>query len=518
MSGRLPKSFILLFPLSLAASASLQGFGITEVEELAKERAASPYLSSGPKNELPSALTDLNYDQHRAIRNIPEERIWQNEGLPFRLEPIHSGYLFKRPVQLNEVTSGGQVKPINFDRKYFDYSKLVLNEEVDWSSLTGFAGFRIQYPLNGGPAQWDEIGSFAGASYFRILGQDQRYGISARALIINAVNPEAEEEFPDFVEYWLVKPKPSDRHLQVYALLDSPSVTGAFSMRIVPGVNTQIDVNASLFFRNEVNSLGVAPLTSMFFYGENSRERHFSDWRPEIHDSDGLLVESETGEMLWRPLVNGPAIRYTSFATGAAMGFGLMQRDRNFAHYQDLDNPYHKTPSYWVETRGDWPQGSVRLIELPTKYETYDNVVSFFEPDEKPKANVEEPMRLSYILHSKMHFESNLSRDHAAATRVGIDSSFPDTRRFIVDFDGPTLEGLDADSEVFAVIDSSSNGYISENRCFKNLESGGWRVAFKLDTEDDIQSPVELRCFLKLLPEDRTLTETWTYQWTPDQK
>ena len=491
---------------------------MTDLEGLAKERAAAPYVSKGPANELPDALNKLTYDQHRAIRNIGEKRIWQNEGLPFRLEPIHSGYLFKHPVRLNEVTSEGEVKAIAFDREYFDYSGLVLEEEVDWSKLVGFAGFRIQHPLNGGPEQWDEIGSFAGASYFRILGQDQRYGISARALAINAVHPEGPEEFPDFVEYWLVRPKPSDRHLQVYALLDSPSVTGAFSMRIVPGVNTQVDINASLFFREEVYSLGIAPLTSMFFYGENSREHHFSDWRPEIHDSDGLLVESEGGEILWRPLVNDPAIRYSSFATGAARGFGLMQRDRNFSNYQDLDNPYHKTPSYWIEARQGWPEGAARLIELPTKFETYDNVIAFFEPAVAPKPNVEEPMRYSYILHSKMHFESNLSRNHGAATRIGIDPIYPDTRRFVIDFDGPTLEGLDESSQVFAVIDSSSNGYVSENRCFKNPETGGWRVAFKLDTEDDLQEPIELRCFLKILPEDETLTETWTYQWLPERK
>ena len=500
------------------ASISLQGFGMTDLEGLAEDRAAEPYVTEGPENELPAALNDLTYDQHRAIRNVGAERIWQDEGLPFRLEPIHSGYLFRHPVLLNEVTAEGEVKPIPFDQKYFDYSKLVLEGEVDWSSVTGFAGFRLQFPLNKGREQWDEIGSFAGASYFRVLGQDQRYGISARALTINSVHAESAEEFPDFVEYWLVRPKPSDKHLQLYALLDSPSVTGAFSMRILPGVDTQVNVDATLFFREEVLSLGLAPLTSMFFYGENSRERHFSDWRPEIHDSDGLLVESETGEMLWRPLVNDPIIRFSSFTTKSAKGFGLMQRDRNFAHYQDLDNPYHKTPSYWVEARGGWPEGAVRLIELPTEYETYDNVVSFFEPSVTPEVGSEDPMRFSYILHSKMHFESNLSHNHVAATRVGIDASFPDTRRFIVDFDGPDLEALDKAREVFAVIDSSSNGYVSENRCFKDPESGGWRVAFKLDTEDDNKSPVELRCFLKLLPEDRTLTETWTYQWIPNQK
>lgn len=504
--------------LFATASGANEPFGLAEVEAMARELSRSPYVEPQGNEALPKPLTELTYDQYRAIKNRPEERLWGDEGLPFRIELLHPGYLFKRAVKMHEVSPDGlQVTPIGYDPAHFDSSELVLDEEIDWASLPGYAGFRLQHPLNGGPEQWDEIASFAGASYFRVLGQDQRYGISARGLALNVAHPEALEEFPDFIAYWLVRPRPDDRMLVAYALLDSPSVAGAYRFRIVPGVTTEVDVEAALFFRREVKSVGLAPLTSMFFYGENSRERHFPDWRPEIHDSDGLLVESSSGELLWRPLVNLPVLRYSQFKGNSPRGFGLMQRDRQFRNYQDLDNPYHLTPSYWVEARGDWGPGAVRLVEIPTRYETFDNVVAFFEPENHPPVAGEETLRISYILNSKMHLEEGLSPERATATRVGVDPTHDDTRRFVIDFDGPTLRSLDRASQVFAVIDSGPNGYVSENRCFKNEQTGGWRVAFKLDTDDHNREPVELRCFLKLLPESRTLTETWSYQWHPEK-
>ncbi|MDP0490892.1 MAG: glucan biosynthesis protein G [Verrucomicrobiota bacterium JB023] len=505
--------FLPVWLASLTTSvAAPKPFSFDDVIEKARNLAEEAYERPAPKAALPEPLGELTYDQYRAIRNRESGRLWK-ENSPFRLELIHSGYLFRRPVMMNEVLPDGTARRVEFDKERYDYDDLVLEQQVNWDELKGYAGFRVQFPLNGSPEQWDEIASFVGASYFRVLGQDQRWGISARALALNVAEPDEKEEFPDFVEYWLVRPGEDDRQMMIYALLDSPSVTGAFQMLLVPGVSTQVDVNAKLFFREEVKSLGIAPLTSMFFYGENSRELHFPGWRPEVHDSDGLLVETEDREMLWRPLSNTRRIRYSAFNTGVARGYGLLQRDRNFFHYQDLDNPYHKTPSYWIETRDGWPKGQVRLIELPTKYEAFDNIVAFFQPDEMPQVGTGESMDLSYILHAKMHFESNLSREHIASTQIGVDDTYPDTRRIVIDFQGPTLESLDRHSQVYAVIDSTPNGYITENRCFKNEETGGWRVTFKLDTDDNETEPVEMRCFLKLLPEEKTLTETWTYQW-----
>lgn len=490
---------------------------MAEVEAMARELAAEPYQAPIGSAALPHPLLDLSYDQYRAIRMLPEGRLWPGEELPFRVELFHPGYLFKRPVAIHVISGGGsEIERVPFDPSRYDYGSLVLEDEVEWSTLAGYAGFRIQYPINGGPEQWDEIGAFVGASYFRILGQDQRYGISARALALNVAHPEALEEFPDFIAHWLVKPEPGDRELRIFSLLDSPSLTGAFSFRIVPGVSTETDVSASLFFRQEVKSLGLAPVTSMFLFGENSAERCFQDWRAEVHDSDGLLVAASTGEMIWRPLVNQKLIRYSAFAVERPRGFGVLQRDRDFTNYQDLDNPYHLTPSYWVEAREGWGPGAVRLVELPTSYETFDNVVAFYEPAEQPGPGSGEPLRYSYVLKSKMHLEDSLSPARAVATRVGVDPTFRDTRRFIVDFDGPTLQGLDRHSKVFAEITSSANGFVTENRCFKNEHTGSWRVAFKLDTDDHNTDPVELRCFLKLQPDGRTLTETWSYLWHPE--
>lgn len=505
---------VLFAPFPAVAEA----FGIADVEARAKDLASRDYEQPAADQALPPALRELTYDQYRAIANRPEGRLWDEKDSPFRLELFHPGYLFKRPVVLHEISSDGEeVKPLAFDPSRYDYGSLVLEDQVDWSKLSGYAGFRIQHPLNGGPEQWDEVGSFVGASYFRILGQDQRYGISARALALDVSQTGVLEEFPDFVEHWLVKPAPGDRELKVFSLLDSPSATGAFAFRIVPGVSTEVDVQATLFFRKEVKSLGLAPLTSMFLFGENSKERCFRDWRPEVHDSDGLLVALSTGEWVWRPLVNQKIIRYSAFAMGEPRGFGLMQRDRDFSSYQDLDNPYQLTPSYWVETREGFGPGKVRLVELPTDYETFDNVVSFYEPDSMPAIGPEHPFHYSYVLKAKMHLEESLSPERAVATRVGVDPTYDDTRRFTIDFDGPTLQGLDRHSQVFAEITSSDNGFVTENRCFKNEFTGGWRVAFKLDTDDHNLDPVELRCFLKLMPEGQTLTETWSYLWHPEK-
>jgi glucans biosynthesis protein len=511
-----PLPYLSIFLLGLfAACSAAEPFSFENVVTRARELARTDFIPLEKEDALPSQLTELTYDQYRAIRNRESGRIWQNGGSRFRLELLHPGYLFQRPVTINEVTRFGEVVNIPFERAKFDFSKLVLEEEPEWELVKGYAGFRIQNPLNGSPEQWDEIASFVGASYFRILGQDQRYGISGRGLALNVLHPDEKEEFPDFVEYWLVRPEPRDRSFQFYALLDSPSVTGAYDFTVTPGVNTQLDVKASLFFRREVASVGLAPLTSMFFYGENSRERHFSDWRPEVHDSDGLVVADGNHEIIWRPLVNGPQLRYSQFEVENPQGFGLFQRDREFSSYEDFSNPYHRTPSYWVETRGKWGRGSVRLVELPTKYETYDNIVSFFEPHEPPQVGIQNPLEIEYALNAMMYFEENVSRERVTATRLGVDLIFPDTRRFVIDFEGPQLQALGEAAPVFAEVTSSDNGYVTETLCFKNPETGGWRVSFKLDTNDGQQKPVELRCFLKNSETEDTLTETWSYQWNP---
>lgn len=477
----------------------------------ARERSELPY---SPPRELPGVLRSLNYDQYRAIDTASDAVLWDNSDKRFRIEFLHAGYLFQKPVKMNLVSTDHQtIEPFPFAKKWFDYSRLVVHEEFEESAVEGFAGFRIRHPLNGGPQNFDEIGSFIGASYFRLLGKDQSYGISARGLAINTVLPDRQEEFPDFVEYWIVDPGPESNVLELYALLDSPSVAGAFRFKIQPGVSTNADIDVKLFFREENPSVGLAPLTSMFWFGEGHKERPFMDWRPEVHDSDGLLFRTWNDEVVWRPFYNHHAIRNTFFNAPDVAGYGVLQRDRDFANYQDLSNPYWLTPTAWVEPKGKWGQGAVRLVELPTNNEAMDNIVSFFEPEVKPKAGDE--LEYSYRLSWKMHDEVELSRERVMSTRLGEIVAYPDTRRFVVDFVGPKLEALPADAPMFAEITSSANGYVTENQCFKNVKTNGWRVEFKMDTDSANNQPVELRCFLKDPGTGERLSETWSYQWSP---
>ncbi|MEM9282653.1 MAG: glucan biosynthesis protein, partial [Verrucomicrobiota bacterium] len=423
------------------------------------------------------------------------------------------GYLFKRPVAMNLLNpEETQTTPIPFAKSRFNYEALVVHEEFSEDSVGGYSGFRIRHPLNGTPTDFDEVGSFVGASYFRLLGQDQSYGISARGLAINTVREDVGEEFPDFVEYWLVEPGADSSRLRLYALLDSPSVSGAFQFDIVPGNSTSTEVNASLYFRQAVQSLGLAPLTSMYWFGENHKERPFMDWRPEVHDSDGLLIHSQNEEKIWRPFYNHFAIRESRYYARDVDGFGILQRDRKFESYEDLSNPYWKTPSAWVEPQNPWGKGVVRLVELPTNNEAMDNIVAYFEPATPPRAGDE--IHYRYTLFWMMHEEVTLSPNRVLATRVGEITAFPDTRRFMIDFVGPDLERMPADAPIFAELNSSANGYITENQCFKNVKTGGWRVEFKLDTDDANSQPVELKCVLKDPTSGKVLSETWSYQWS----
>ncbi|MEM1442065.1 MAG: glucan biosynthesis protein [Verrucomicrobiota bacterium] len=487
-----------------------EGNFFPQVQEQAKNLAAMDYVSSPP---LPSVLDQLNYDQFRAIKTAEGAVIWSGRDSHFQLELLHAGYLFKQPVKMHFLNpEEDTVTPIPFAKSRFDYEDLVVHEEFSEESVEGYSGFRIRYPLNGGSKDFDEIGSFVGASYFRLLGEDQSYGISARGLAVNTVREDVGEEFPDFVEYWIVEPEPGSSELRLYALLDSPSVAGAFQFDIVPGKSTATKINASLYFRKAVRSVGLAPLTSMYWFGENHKERPFMDWRPEVHDSDGLLVHSQNDEMIWRPFYNHVAIRESRYYARDIDGFGVLQRDRNFENYEDLSNPYWKTPSALVEPHTEWGDGVVRLVELPTNNEAMDNIVAYFEPAVAPAAGDE--IHYRYTLSWMMHEEVALSPNRVLATRVGEIGAFPDTRRFMIDFIGPEIEEMAADAPIFAELTSSANGYITENQCFKNVKTGGWRVEFKLDTDDSNTHPVELKCILKDPATGKPLSETWSYQWS----
>jgi glucans biosynthesis protein len=454
---------------------------------------------------LSRELQALTYDQYREIRFNPDRTLWRGAGLPFEIGFFHPGHYFGQPVRINEVSSDG-VREVRFSADMFNYGASGLDPEKIRN--LGFAGLRIHFPVNT-PRHRDEVLSFLGASYFRGLGKNQRYGLSARALAIDTGLPSGEE-FPQFIEFWLSRPALADKELIVYALLDSRRATGAYRFVLKPGVETAVEVRARMFFREKVGMAGMAPLTSMFHHGENQRPP-VDDARPEVHDSDGLSIQTASGEWIWRPLVNPRRLLVTSFTMTDPLGFGLMQRDREFGSYQELDMRYELRPSAWVEPKGRWGAGRVELVQIPTPDETNDNIVAYWVPAEAPRPG--QPYDLEYRLLWQKDAETRpvlawvtQSRRGRATTRK------PDgSIGYVVDFAPPVAARTEA--PVDAVVSSDGNGEILESGIRRNEVTGGWRLHLRVRRIDE-KKPVELRAFLR--SRELTISETWSYIIPPN--
>lgn len=518
---------VLIVALLVSAPVARAQGTFDVVAEQARALAAQPYRA--PAKVLPPDLAALTYDGHRDIRFKPERALWRREGLPFEVMFFHPGWLFDTPVRIHEVTPQG-TRELTVSADDFDYGKNKL-KPAGWPKL-GFAGFRIHYPLNSDKYK-DELAVFLGASYFRALGQGQRYGLSARGLALDTVDradkpagvPYAGEEFPRFSQFWLERPAPGADRLTVHALLESPRATGAYTFVIVPGESTVIEVRSRIFLRAGVTTLGIAPLTSMFLHGENQQDA--GDFRPEVHDSDGLQVLTGSGEWIWRPAINPHFARprgivTTSFATSNPRGFGLMQRDRAFARYEDLEARYELRPSAWVEPIGQWGPGRVELVQLPTDEEIHDNLVAYWVPDAMPGPG--QPLELAYRLSWQMKREARPPSSWVTQTRRGRSYGRLATgeEKFVIDFAGPALDALPADAVVEPVVDVGANAKLLEAVAYRNDAVGGWRLALRVQ-RTDLQSvaftdsslpsaqpaPLELRAFLR--HQKDTVSETWTY-------
>lgn len=502
------------------AAAQVERLEVTldYISQLAKGRAEQPFRS--PRADLPAELKQdkLNYDQFRKIRFRNDRALWLSDKLPFRVEFFHPGYLYEEPVHIFEFNKEFSQR-IRFVQEFFDYSDLDIRRYIP--ADLGYAGFKFTYPINK-PGDFPEIGSFLGASYFRMLGAGQRYGLSARGLALDSGEPDRPEEFPIFTDFWLGKPEPNATSLHIYAILDSVSCTGAFEFTIKPGETTVADINAVVYFREQekilaVNkdrkplaTMGLAPLTSMFWFGENS-ERKFDDYRQEVHDSDGLLIQMGNGEVLWRPLNNAPVMRHSVYATKSLRGFGLLQRDRNFANYQEIFHPYHLTPSAWIRPKGDWGEGEVHLVELSTNYEGLDNIVAFWNPKTKPAPL--QPYAFGYELLWTRETDFQLSENKVLATRVGAELHDPKKRQVHIDFGGPKLAAIPEGEPPQVIASCTPNAKIYEASILRSPYEPIWRVLIKFEPSPDNKDPVELRCTLK--KGEETISETWNYLWSP---
>lgn len=474
--------------------------------KVALSLADKPYEEDA--DTLPESLTSLTYDQYRAIRFDPGKALWREQS-PFEIQFFHPGFIFRNRVKINTLTPEGSVQPFPYSRSNFTLGKPVADLKIEKSEAPGYAGFRVHYPLNSKNYK-DEVAVFQGASYFRLVGPGQVYGLSARGVAVDTAESSGEE-FPRFVEFWLQPPQNETNTLVMYALLDSASLTGAYRFELTPGVNTEMLVEARLFARNDINKLGLAPLTSMFFYGENSVVGE-DDYRPEVHDSDGLLLATADGEWIWRPLNNPSTLSVVSFQGKTPKGFGLLQRDRRFERYLDAEAHYHDRPGVWIQPLGDWGSGRVELVEIPTDSETNDNIVAYWVADKKIRKGdaVQIRYRMSTVNQGPGHAElAKVVRTRNGWGYIPGQERPPQThRQFIVEFQGDALSRLGDEQEVEADL-SVNAGKVSDLVVTKLAATGAWRASFKVQTEED--KPADMRLFLKL--RNQRLSEVWSYVW-----
>lgn len=496
--------------LATGFTAPAWAFSLEDVVGKAKELAEKGYQA--PQSNLPGVFREMQYADYQQIRFRNEKAYWANDPTPFKLFFYHQGMHFDVPVKINEITAT-EVRPISYHPSYFDFGSLHL-EQAALENL-GFAGFKVIYPVNSKSKPDDELMTLLGASYFRVIGKGQVYGLSARGLAIDTALPSGEE-FPRFTEFWVEHPQADRGNLVIYALLDSPRATGAYRMVIDPGKDSTLEVEAKVFLREGVGKLGIAPLTSMYLFGPNQPSPSVN-YRPALHDSNGLAIHAGNGEWIWRPLNNPRHLAVSTFTVENPKGFGLLQRGHAFSQYEDLDDRYDLRPSGWVEVLGDWGKGKVELVEIPTPDETNDNIVAFWTPETQPQPG--QPLEMKYRLHFTM--DEPALHDPALAwvsqTRLSTgDVKQPNlirqpdgTTAYVVDFEGPALAKLAPDAPVHAQVSLSDNGELVEKSIRYNPVTKGWRLILRMHVKDPGQ-PVEMRA--ALAEGEKVLSETWSYQ------
>lgn len=475
------------------------------VDDLAKKLSQQPYVAE--EEQALEALRNLNAQAYSEIKFRPERAFLAESNSLFRAQLYHLGYLYNRSAKVNLVTNA-QSYGVPYSPELFNFGRTQIER---LPAETGYGGLRLHYPLNK-PGVFDEMISFLGASNFRLLSRNQAYGLHARGLSIDTALPSGEE-FPYFKEFWIETPAANASAIFVHALLDSPSLTGAYHFKITPGQTSALDISAVIFARKAVKKLGLAPLASMFFHGEGQNPR-ILEFRPEVHNSDGLLINNGSGEWLWRPLRNPARLAISNFIDRNPRGFGLLQRDRSFDHYQDLKAYMERRPSYWVEPLGDWGEGSVELAEIPSPDETNDNILAYWIPKTPLKGG--ESRTFSYRLYALDKFQPDRTYPGGSvvASYQQEAGSQKIARRFIIDFaEGELGYYLQQPGTVEAVVTTSS-GEIVAKTLEPNPHINGFRVSFDLKLQDN--RTADLRVYLRA--NNIAITETWIYPLTPEIK
>jgi glucans biosynthesis protein len=491
---------LLLRPdVLLAQRENSEEFSWELLKIRAKTLADSPY--SPPDRRVSETLAKMNYDQYRNIVFRHDRAFWKGEPFPFQMELFHSGYLYREPVHVH-IVEDGQASLIGYDPSLFDFGPA--EERVEIPPDAGYSGLRVRAPSSPSNKS-EEFAVFQGASYFRSRAASQVYGLSARGLAVNTVQPGGEE-FPAFRSFWVEKPAHDAKTITLYALLDSQSVSGAYRFVISHNHDTVMDIDCELYPRRELTFFGIAPFSSMYFFSPADHTR-WDDFRPRVHDSDGLLMHTGTGDWIWRPIITGGPILYSAFSDKSPRGFGLMQRERGYGAYQDINAGYDNRPSAWVEPLSDWGEGTVDLIELPTNNEYADNIVAFWRPAQPMKAGASYQFgyRLSWV--EDVPVKRNIATIHN--TRAGKGQA-PNSRYFIFDLAGGELYA-EAVTEYWDYEVTASTGLIWAYTVAANPHLNGKRITIEFRPDGDKQADITFR----VSQDGKPLAERFVYRWAP---
>ncbi|MBK1695823.1 glucan biosynthesis protein [Rhodovibrio salinarum] len=485
-----------------------ESFSYEWLKRHARELAAQPY--DAPPRPDPEIVQRIDYDAHGKLDYRMNYALFPESAYPISFQ--HVGMYFPKTVQMHKLTGSGDAREVLYDPGYFDVGPDHVASDLP-EKPSAFAGFWVHQPRSEGPlSEVEPWATFLGGCYFRGIGESGQIGMSARGVALDPGGSGAEE-FPDFRAFWFEPAASEAEPVTVYALLDGPSVTGAYKFLLHRNEGVVMDIEANLHLRKKVERLGLAPLTSMYWFSETRKET-MTDWRPEVHDSDGLYMWTGNGERIWRPLNNPDRISISSFQDRNPRGFGLMQRDREFDNYLDGVR-YHRRPSSWVEPLHDWGPGVVQLVEIPTDDEIHDNINAIWIPDGDHGAGTEYHLNYKLYWMDDCPYPSDLAR--CVATRLGHGGQAgranpKDKRKFVVEFKGGPLEDLPKGTIPEPVL-TASRGSFSNQRteAVPNDVPGHWRTMFDLTI--DGADPIELRCYLRT--DDQVLTETWLYQYHP---
>lgn len=492
-------------PASKAADVPAYGppepFDFERAKQMARGLASSAYDNSPPR--YAALLEEVDYDAARKITYREAATLWRHGSGAFPVQMFHLGRYAKDPVRIFQV-SDGVAREVLYERELFIFGDAPILARLPTD--LGFAGFRVMERDRG---DWLAI---QGASYFRTAGDLHQYGASARGIAINTVGP-TPEEFPRFTQFWLEEPADQPNTIVINALMDGPSIAGAYRMIVHHEHDVVMDIEAALYPRQDIANLGVAPLTSMYWYSESNRRGSLLDWRPEIHDSDGLALLSGNGERIWRPLNDPARVQTSTFFDINPRGFGLLQRDHDFNNYQDDGANYHRRPSIWIEPKGEWGEGAVQLVEIPTDDEIHDNIVAYWLPKEPVRAGSEHLYAYRMTWAADQPDIGQIAR--VVATRIGV-GGVPgqprpvNQRKFMIDFAGGPLDKLGRHAPVKADV-TTARGRIVDSGAFQVVDTKIWRAFF--DLEFSGEEPIDLRLFLA--GDSGSLTETWLYQFLP---